>query len=48
MASPAITNIVPVGIEFMPKGVLIVLNVTYKGGTKATATITVSNITEVA
>ena len=48
MASPAITNIVPFSVEFMPKGVLIVLNVTYKGGTKAIVTIRTRNIVEVA
>ena len=48
MASPAITNIVPLSVEFTPKGVLLRLDVAYKGGTTAIATIRVSNITETA
>ena len=48
MASPAITNIVPLRVDFTPKGVTIVLDVTYKGGTRATVGIRVSNITETA
>ena len=48
MASPAITNIVPLSVEFTPKGVLLRLDVTYKGGTKAVVAIKANNITEIA
>ena len=48
MASPAITNIVPLGIEYTDKGILVRAEVTYKGGTKAIVTIRTRNIIEVA
>ena len=48
MTSPAITGIVLLRVDFTPKGVLVMLDVTYKGGTTAIATIRVSNIIEVA
>ena len=48
MASPAITNIVPLGTEYTDKGILVRAEVTYKGGTKAIVTIRTRNIIEVA
>ena len=48
MATPPITKIVPVSVEYTPRGVFVTINVTYKGGTKSVVTLAAANIVDTA